>query len=430
MTVVPAFFRSKLTAGLAVLSLLGTIFGKAHATISEDLYSEIIFLRGIEPGAGGRALALGGAYRALSDDLSGLYWNPAGLASVRRIEIGLGLSQSIMRDEAQIPGHDAVSDQLSRTRLNELGLVFPFPAYRGSLVFAVGYHQVHSFDSFGTFTSTASDSTFQGDELESGRLGLWSLGMAIDLSQIVSAGVAVRLWTGYNDYTWNAFTQYSGNTWSSFDQSLNSDLSGFNLLTGVLLKPLPWMRIGATLETPLKLSIDESYSDSSGLSAAGEFTGDSFSAGYSYHVSRPFRGGLGMAFLIGPVGFSADVGLNDWSQISYADEPPFLGLSREEANREVARTLKPQADFHAGLEYWLPFMEARLQAGYAYIPSPFQNEAVISNKNLFSGGFSILIDPSLQVQTALTWALWDRSIGWWQEDLQLAHLLVTLSYRI
>ncbi|PIR15074.1 MAG: hypothetical protein COV48_16365, partial [Elusimicrobia bacterium CG11_big_fil_rev_8_21_14_0_20_64_6] len=38
-------------------------------------------------GVGGRALAMGGAYYAISDDASAAYWNPAGLSQVQRKEV-------------------------------------------------------------------------------------------------------------------------------------------------------------------------------------------------------------------------------------------------------------------------------------------------------------------------------------------------------
>jgi hypothetical protein len=413
---------------LAGLLLVMTL-SQAQATISEDLYNEILFLQGLELGAGGRALALGGAYRALSDDFSGLYWNPAGLASVRRIEIGLGLSQSFINDETQT-GAGTASNQLSRTRLNELGFVFPFPTYRGSLVIAAGYQQVHYFDSFGTFVISTQDSSFQGDELESGRLGLWSIGMAMDLSPILSAGFALRLWSGYDDYSWTAVSLFSEpNTWSRTDQSINTDLSGFNVITGILLRTTPWLRIGAALETPLKLKHQEQYDYFSETSSSGQYSTDSFSASYDYHISRPFRGSVGAAAMIRRFGLSADAVLNDWSQVAFQDEPPYLGLSQDQANREAARRLRTTADLHAGLEYWLPFLDARIQAGYAYLPTPLKNKTVSGNKNVFSGGVSLLLDQALQVQGTVVLTKWDRSIGGWEEKLQFSQFLVTLSYR-
>ena len=37
-----------------------------------------------EEGFGTRALAMGSAYTALANDYSGIYWNPAGLASLEK----------------------------------------------------------------------------------------------------------------------------------------------------------------------------------------------------------------------------------------------------------------------------------------------------------------------------------------------------------
>ncbi|RJP74946.1 MAG: hypothetical protein C4524_12425 [Candidatus Zixiibacteriota bacterium] len=406
--------------------------GPAQAQgIDETLYSEILVLQGVEMGSGARPAALGGAYRALSDDLSGLYWNPAGLASVRRIELGLGLSQYYTRDEAMIPQGDLNSTQLSRTRLNELGLVFPVPTYRGSLVFALGYHMAHPFDAFGTFSSEDGNAAFMADELESGRLGLWSLGGGIDLSPAVSVGLAARLWTGFDDYSYVERTDFPNGDFSAFDQSINADLSGFNFLAGVMLKALPWLRVGATLETPLKLGIEESYSESFEERVGGEFfPEETFSETYEYHISRPFRLGIGAAALVNRIGFSADAVLNDWSQISYADEPPLVGFDKEQANREITRQLRPTVDLHGGLEYWLPWVDARLQAGYAYLPSPFDDSEVLSAKHVFSGGLGVLVDPALQIQGSLTWATWERLLAGWEEDLRQASFVLTLSYRM
>ncbi len=419
-------FRSKIL--LVFTTCLWMLPNPSQATIGEMLYNEIVFLRGIELGAGGRGMALGGAYRGISDDLSALYWNPAGLASIRRIEVGLGISQALTQDEAQI-STETVSNELSRTRLNEVGLAFPFPTYRGSLVFALGYHQVSNFDAFGTFTEETEGYSFTGDELESGRLGLWSLGMAIDVSPMISTGISLRYWTGYDDYSWNSYSQEDSQTWSSFDQSLDLDLSGFNAMIGVLARVSPWLRIGATLESPLKLSIDEDYAEIEEVSEGGVYEPNSFSASYEYKVSRSWRGGLGAAGMIGPIGLSADAVLNDWSQINFSGEPPYEELDRDQANREITRYLQPTIDLHFGVEFWVPSSPVRLQAGYAWLPSPFEGDEVISDKNVITGGISTILDESLLVQASLSWADWERSIGGWGEDLQLTHLLLSLSYR-
>jgi len=40
-------------------------------------------------GVGGRALGMGGSFVAISDDATAVYWNPAGLSGMKRVEIGL-----------------------------------------------------------------------------------------------------------------------------------------------------------------------------------------------------------------------------------------------------------------------------------------------------------------------------------------------------
>lgn len=402
---------------------------RLQAADEVDLYNEIVFLRGLELGAGGRALALGGAYRAISDDLSALYWNPAGLASIRRVELALGLSQALTTDDIQ-NNNESLSNELSRTRLDELGMVFPVPTYRGSLVFALGYHRVHSFETFGTAGITAPDASLQWEELEEGRLGTWSLGMGLDISPSVSVGLSLNLWTGYDYYSYHDFTFQDSSNWERFDQSLDWDLIGFNAVTGIMLRPSHWLRIGATLESPLKLTINENYAEIGDSTVAGVYYPNTVPpSSYEFKVTRPFRGGLGAAVVIGAFGVSADVVLNDWSQVSFASESPYEDLSRDEANRDITRWLRLTTDLHFGLEFWMPATPLRIQAGYAWIQTPFKNEQILSDKQVFSGGISTLFDQSLLAQASIAWASWERSLGGWGENLQQTHLLMTLAYR-
>lgn len=74
----PRIFRpASLLVQLCLAVLLLTAVGGRAA---DDAGSRSVFARG----AGGRPLALGGAYVAADDDLSAMIWNPAALASVQR----------------------------------------------------------------------------------------------------------------------------------------------------------------------------------------------------------------------------------------------------------------------------------------------------------------------------------------------------------
>lgn len=71
---------------LSVLSLIGTIMpgGVWAQNVSKTGTTAAEFL---QIGVGGRAIGMGGAFVAVSDDASALYWNPAGIASIEKNEI-------------------------------------------------------------------------------------------------------------------------------------------------------------------------------------------------------------------------------------------------------------------------------------------------------------------------------------------------------
>ena len=84
---------------------------------------------------------MGGAYTAVSDDGFALIYNPAGLAEIRRREISFGLHERT--DEIKNTfGSLASTQSTSYTSFGHFTAVYPYPTYRGSLVFAVGYEKV------------------------------------------------------------------------------------------------------------------------------------------------------------------------------------------------------------------------------------------------------------------------------------------------
>jgi hypothetical protein len=110
-------------------------------------------------GFGARALGMGGAYMAISEDYSAVYWNPAGLAQMRKMEIWLGISHVHFGNDIKFPNYSNNTIQnyttstasISATKLNSFGIALPVPTYRGSLVFAIGYQKVKDFESANEF---------------------------------------------------------------------------------------------------------------------------------------------------------------------------------------------------------------------------------------------------------------------------------------
>ena len=98
-----------------------------------------------EEGFGTRALAMGGAYTALADDYSGIYWNPAGLGSIKNTGVYAELSHLQFSNDALYEGNLTPNNQ-GFTRLKSLGFVMPLPTAQGSFVIAGGYNKVLDYD--------------------------------------------------------------------------------------------------------------------------------------------------------------------------------------------------------------------------------------------------------------------------------------------
>ena len=161
-------------------------------------------------GYGARQMAMGGA-GIMAIDGAALFYNPANLARIPRIEFNFGLSsqryrdrssvQSIRREvdyrgantqsnigSARFQGFQPISSSTENskinTRLNSAIITVPYPTYRGSMVIGVGMTRGINFDRLFRLshldTSMAGDITALGDEFQSGALTQWGAGIGLD----------------------------------------------------------------------------------------------------------------------------------------------------------------------------------------------------------------------------------------------------------
>lgn len=103
-------------------------------------------LRLTEPGLGvsARALGMGNSFVGLSDDASAMYFNPAGLGLIKKLEISGGLDYYRFSNKASFFRNETDYSN-SSTQLNQMSFVFPFPTMRGSLVFGLSYNNIKNF---------------------------------------------------------------------------------------------------------------------------------------------------------------------------------------------------------------------------------------------------------------------------------------------
>ncbi|MCG8605921.1 outer membrane protein transport protein, partial [bacterium] len=406
--------RSKLIK-IVFLFVSAFVFGLSNQVASQEQVSvDDIFLPGIQLGAGARALSMGGAYSSLGSDYSAAFWNPAALADIRRVEIYGSLSH-LMRDNATNFGALSTDHDASFTQINEIGLAYPVPTVRGSLVFGFGYHRLKSYDenfAFQWFNDTPDDSVTQAwRENGTGSLNAWVLSGAVDVSPNMSLGVGLNFWTGGQDFE-DTFRERDSENIYSFDaftheNTLNTDITGVNLKAGGLIRMGRMMRLGFSVATPTTFTVEEKWSERDELVWDDGALEDSLETGtFEYKVQSPWTFSAGASLSLLNFVFSGDVEYNDWSQIQYKSEPPVFPLTEIEANRLIRDNYRATLRTRLGAEFTLPLTGISFRTGYFRDPSIRQDRDLNEDKQFLSAGVGFLVDKQVKLDVAFVHGFW------------------------
>ena len=405
------------------IAMAVVMLGLTVGSYGAELFEEVVLLGGTSSAPGARAAGMGSAYTAVADDYNASYWNPAGLAQIRRIEIYGALLQRHYNNQSTYYGFDTDASS-NFTKLASFGVVFPVPVYRGSLAFSIGYNLVRSWDRITSFKDDQGIgypwSWAQAEELEHGRLGFWSFASAIDLSPNMSLGAALQYWVGRDDYT------ITGQEWdnsapsgtSPVQEVIDTDLNGWRGSLGVLVRVGSVVRLGMTIMTPVVFDAEEKWS------------GTGYGSGtWDYRISEPFRIRYGVSASLGRALVALDLDWMDWSQIEYRSEPPIPGYSEAEANIALRRDFRPTLGISGGAEFLLPVYGLRVRAGGGYDPNPEKGAETSDGQTHFSAGLGILLDESIMVDVAFTSRRWEQNSPYLWEDISTQKVQLSIAYR-
>ncbi len=424
-------------------------------------------------GFGARALGMGGAYTGVADDYSAIYWNPAGLAQIRKMEFWMELAHTRFSNDIVYQGSPSSATN-NATRFHSLGLVFPIPTYRGSLVFAFGYQRLKDFEYANNFRGISSlpsdrlsfylDTTntvynFGGKPVErqeyvsdEGTLNQWSFAGAMDVSPNISVGLSLNYWKGSSDYVQD-FTQtdvfnnfpdalYPANFYDYLEnRKILTTYSSFSAKLSGLFRAGRFARIGLGMELPQTFNVNEDYRSESSLSFDdGEILNfDPEEGTFEYDVKIPFRFFGGASFAFGPVLVSASAKYTDWTQVKF-DLPSNASLSDDYSallsqNKNFRTDYRETVKINLGGEIGLPLLDSQLRAGYIYDPSPLKNADSDNDRTFFTAGYGVLIDRVLKLDATFVQGSWkqttydDLAPAGTQEDITYRKILLTISYR-
>jgi long-subunit fatty acid transport protein len=437
---------------------LSVVAAQSYAQFPEDA------LRFAMPGVGvgARSLGMGNAYTGVASDFSAIYWNPAGLAQIEHGEFSLGFSQLNYKDNGTFFGAGQ-SLTNNATNLNALGLVYPVPVHKGSLVLAFGYARQSnfttglSFEGFnpnssiiqtwapdgqpypsqitiaeelqlaiadtntGLFDSRIRDRVTQiGRVLEGGGINNWSVGGGVDIARDLSAGLTLTYLSGSYKYEREYTEQDNDASHTVFpfdfdqltiDEFVESDISGVNAKLGLLYQVPDRFRFGIGVKTPTSYHVKEDFGttassyfdDGAVFPTDGPF--ESFASG-EYDVITPWVFSGGASVIIRDLVLSGDVEYTDWTQLEFDDaNPDVIAL-----NKDIKEIFRATADWRVGLEYDIRKYGVRVRGGFMYNTSPYeQDQSSEFDRKYVTGGLGILLSGSTMLDVAY-------ARGWWTTD--------------
>jgi len=421
-------------------------------------------LRLSEPGidAGARALGMGNAYTALSNDFSGVQFNPAGLGLANYLEITGSFNYNTVSNNSYLyDNHLTDTFSESKIKMNDFGAVFPLPTKQGSMVFAFGYSTVKNFNSgsrFNDFNSgdhsmiqsllglddiayslyltdesgenTPINGNLQqmGNTRESGKLGAWNVSGAVEVARNVFMGATINVFSGtysydrqyweedtQNHYLTNVLTDPNDPETADFQKFylndiINWDIEGWDAKIGMMYVLSNESTIGLSIKFPSKFKLTENYF----VDAESEFgTGlnvildPPIDNVLEYNISTPFEFALGHALNLGPFLLSADLKYVDYTQMEFED-----GLSQgdmSQINRDIKDLYDGKFSYNLGMEFELPYASESLlfRAGYFMVPSPYKNDPSSYDKKYLTLGFGIGSDGPIAIDIAYLHGWWD-----------------------
>ncbi len=422
-------------------------------------------------GVGARAVGMGGAYTGVANDYSALFWNPAGLAQLESGEFSLGLSHVNYKDRS---GYFSALNDFSNnaTNLNAVGLVFPVPVSRGSLVFAFGYNRENNFATGisysrlspgsivqeyardgdaaprdnqgkiaynlayelyladtangGRWLSPLKDRLTQNEEtLEGGGISNWTIGAGVDLAKNLSAGLSLSYQSGTYKFDRNYTEKDVNNVYSSsierdpqnfhslsIDEYVESELTGFSAKLGLMFRQPDRFRFGINAKTPTVFRVNERFAG--GDNATFTSTRDFGQTTTLDAIEETTEYDVATPWVLSA---GASVILKDLvlsGDIEYTDwtQLEFRNAPAKtlEKNKEIKKKFRATANLRGGLEYNAEQLGVRFRGGFIYNTSPFVIDKTSDfDRKYITGGVGIMMSEETMLDL-------NYAYGWWKTD--------------
>ena len=370
-------------------------------------------------GVGARAMGMGGAFLGVADDFTALYWNPAGLAQIKKYELFGSLSHSALDAETQFTQARLTEIGRAKTRPNSIGLVYPFDVKRGGFALAFGYNRPQNFDSRIAIQGIdpSSGGLFSGldvDETDSntGGIALWSFGAGVFLSENILLGGSFDFWHG------NSFNELesaaadvsnidSDLTDFAFHDTVDRQYYGVSGRIGILAGVGEYVTVGLTAIAPTNLDVDEIWrQETVAVFDDGERENTAEDGLTSYELRRPFEFGAGVAvkLLEKQLILAGDIQFTDWTQTEYAPLP-----ADDIFSDDFEAFYDSTIQVRVGAEYQIQPLRTNVRIGYFHDPIPFKGKDIDNDRSFVTFGVGKIFDEVIKLDIAYMRGSWTRS---------------------
>lgn len=403
-----------------------------------------------------RSAGLGVAYHGIIDDITALYYNPAGLSLLDKSEISFGLGFDNNKTLAELLNSE---NEYSSTDsyITNFGFVAPFTTKNGNASIAISYALEKNWDNYYEFNAFNPNNSYIGfvtdrgyannqdkfdnmayhlfladdnlqtifrDSLQQSAIiteggGLHSItgGFGMELNENFSLGFNLKgIWGTYtydkkyqevdinNYYNAESNTNFPDPDFHSFElnEYLEQHASGITGSVGLMGKFGNFMRITAAIDFPTFYNVNEVFSQYAESKFDDGWTPNAYEpldGENSYNLTTPFVYKAGVSLHSMGLTFSAGVEYTDVTQLEFSDaQDAILDL-----NQDIIRQLVGQTKWGFGVEYKVPVLPVFARAGFTSITSPYVADIPGATQNDISLGAGVALAKNVRVDGVFRW---------------------------
>ena len=404
-----------------------------------------------------RAGGLGVAYHGITDDVSALYYNPAGLSLIQKNEVSFGMGFSRIKNNADYLNFDKEFKSNSEY-ISHFVMASPLARLSSKATFAVGYflendyNNAIQYEGFNSKYSMIASETNYGpinpdenwayslyladqnatkngfitpynDSLkqtsftqESGGLHNISGGAGFDINEMVSIGISLtgkwgtykynREFNEYDELGIYQNTSVDGYTFNALNtvENLTAKISGFSGSLGVQARILDFMRFSARVKFPTFYQVDEKFSarynvdyKSYPSNGGNNYFFDTGELTNSYNLTTPFTYSAGFSAYVNGVTIAAGIEYSDASQIEFSDAlPQVIAL-----NTKLIQEIIGSTTWGFAAEYEFPILPIAIRGSYSKTTSPYTLDIANAAKDVLAVGLSVYPSKNVRIDALI-----------------------------